>query len=428
MSDFTVTQALTPEELKKYNDIVDELQRIDFGIAQGITNKSLDDDTIAGLNEKRRQLEDKLTYYKNLSLSRLSGDKNLSHDFEGQFTDVILDEPISDEKTLSQKMAAAAADFYCKQYPDNPVYQYIEGETLTEYVDRLVAYLASIDEDTEDIKAVRAELIELPIDKVNDKVWYLLENAADKQMGIFLGNGKGKNKDKAAVVYYSINFDDLKDVSISKKLTQFDKRVYIATSALYNVGNKTISLSQIHYAMGNKSRPNNNNLQKIQSSIIKMMSARIHIDNQLEVEVYKKRVKFKYDSTLLPVEILSAEINGKLTDAAINILREPPLITYAKQQKQITTVKVGLLQSPLSKTETNLGIEDYIIEQIAHMRSGYRNSHRILFDTLYSVVKITDKKQRQRTPPKINELLQHYKNLKYIKDYSIDKTGIDIIL
>lgn len=424
MSDFTVTQALTPEELKQYNDIIDELQRIDFGIAQGITNKSLDDDTIAGLNEKRRQLEDKLTRYRNLSLSRLSKDKDkdIDYDFEEKFSDIILDEP-SSERGYSQKMAAAAADFYCKQYPDNPVYQYIEGETLTEYVDRLVAYLASTDEDTEVIKAKRAELIEYPLDKVNSRIWNLLEKSPDGQIGLFVGQKKGKE----AVVTYSINFDDLSDVSISKKLTSFDKRVYIAMAALVKAGNNVVSLTQVAYAMGYISTPSDDILKRIYDSIIKMNTARIQIDNQREIEVYKNYVKFDYKGALLPLEIVTATINGKLTDAAIRIFREPPLVTYAKQHKQITTVKVGLLQSPLRKTESNLCLEDYIIEQISHMKKG-KIAKRMLLDTIYTNVGITDKKQRQRTPPKIVELLQYYKKQNWIKGYSIDKTGVDIVL
>lgn len=426
MSDFTVTQALTPEELKQYNEVIEELKRTDLAISQGITNKSLDDDTMSALKQKHIQLEDEITRYRNLSLSRLSKDKDISYDFEEKFTDIILEEP-SSERGYSQKMAAAVAAVYSKQYPDNPVYQYIEGETLTEYVDRLVAYLASISDDVEAIKAIRADIIEYPLDKVNSKVWNLLEKTPDGQIGIFVGNGKGKNKGKEAVVTYSINFDDLSDVSISKKLTSFDKRVYIAMAALVKAGNNVVSLTQVAYAMGYTKTPASTTLKKIYDSIIKMNTARIQIDNQRETEVYKNYVKFDYKGALLPLEIVTATINGKLTDAAIRIFREPPLVTYAKQHKQITTVKVGLLQSPLSKTESNLCLEDYIIEQIAHMKNG-KIAKRMLLDTIYDNVGITDKKQRQRTPSKIDELLKSYIKQKWIKDFSIDKTGVDIVL
>lgn len=422
MSDFTVTQALTADELKQYNEVLTELNHTDEDISKA------DKDSIIDLLKKRSQLEDEIHRYHNLSLSRLSGDKTLLHDFEHQFTDIIIKEPVNDEKILSQKLAAAASDFYCKKYPDKvDLYKNQDGETLTEYVDRLLSYQSDNNDDIETIKAIRAKIAEYPIDKFNHTVWNLMTSTEDGQIGIYVGKGKGKNKDKEAIVIYSINFSNLTNVHISKHLTSFDKRVYIAFGALFRAGNRTVSLTQVAYAMGYVKNPSDDMLSRISDSVIKMNSAQITIDNQSEVEIYKNYPLFRYQGSLLPLEKIDCIINGKLTDSAINIFREPPMITYAKEHKQITTVKVELLQSPLRKTELNLKLEDYIIEQISHMKKGTL-TNRMLFNSIYTNIGITDKKQRQRTPAKIYELLDYYKKQNWIKEYTLteDKTGIDI--
>ena len=159
-------------------------------------------------------------------------------------------------------------------------------------------------------------------------------------------------------------------MKITKKLTQFDKRVYIAISALFNEGNKVISLTQIHRTMGNEKRPSKEQLEKINNSITKMTGARITLDNSKEIKANYGYDKFIYDGSLLPLERGAAVVNGQLADAAIHIFREPPAMSFAKQRKQITTLDIKLLQSPLNKTESNLLIDDYLIERIARAKRG----------------------------------------------------------
>lgn len=263
----------------------------------------------------------------------------------------------------------------------------------------------------------RASTIEYPLDKPNSIIWNLLERDTAGQVSFNMAKHGSK---KAVPAYYSINFDELGDgITITKRLLPSDKRTYIAVSALFNAGNNIITLSQIHYAMGNTGRPSKQQLKKINDSITKMTTARIYFDNGEEATEYKYP-HFSYDGSLLPLERGTATVNGQLSDAAIHIFREPPLISFAKQRKQITTIDVKLLQSPLSKTDENLLIDDYLLERISKAKNSKSKSCRILLKTLYDHADIVTPKQKTRAPEKINTYLQYYKEQGFITRFTME--------
>ena len=277
--------------------------------------------------------------------------------------------------------------------------------------------------DPAQVSIKRAEIIEYPLDKPNSIIWNLLEKDTRGQIAFNMAKYGSRQK---IPVYYAINFDELGEgVTITKRLLPFDKRVYIAISALFNAGNKIITLSQIYYAMGNTGRPGAGDLTKINESITKMTGARIFFDNETEAKKYKY-TRFKYDGSLLPLERGTAIVNGRLADAAIHIFREPPLITFAKERRQITSINIKLLQSPISKTDANLQIDDYLIERISKAKNGKSKSCRILLKTLYSKAGITTKKQEQRAPAKIRKYLEHYQAQDFIDRFTMEPDGITV--
>ena len=273
--------------------------------------------------------------------------------------------------------------------------------------------------------AKKADIVEYPMDKPNSKIWSLLQETTGRQLKLAINTAKN-GSDKRLNVYYSIDFDELEKngIKVTKKLLPFDKRVYIAVAALYNAGNNYITLTQIFYAMGNTGKPSKNQLEKISESVTKMQGANIFIDNIQESEAYNY-LRFHYKGYLLPIEITTATINGQLAESAIRILREPPMMTFAKQRKQITTITVKVLQSPISKTDANLLIDDYLIERIGRAKRGGQ-SCKILYDTLYENTQIITTKQRQRAPEKIKTYLEHYKSCGLIEDFQMLNDGIKI--
>ena len=286
------------------------------------------------------------------------------------------------------------------------------------------ADMAQVRSATPTAKIKRADIIEYPLDKVNSEMWRLLEKDTGGQIA-FKAEKDGSKQE--LTIYYSIDFDDLQGVTITRKLEPFDKRVYIAVSALFNAGNNVITLTQIHYAMGNSKRPNKTQLQKIYDSVRKMTGARVYVNNEDEAKVYTNYPVFKYEGSLLPLESLSAIVNGQLTNAAIHIFREPPIVSFARQRNQLTTVKTSLLDSPISKTNGNLAIDDYLIERIARAKNG-KQPCKILYSTICKRANLTTPKQRQRVPETVKRYLDHYKKDGYIKGYNDkDPDGVTII-
>ena len=278
----------------------------------------------------------------------------------------------------------------------------------------------------------RAQSVEYPLDKPNSKIWNLLEKDTQGQVAFNMAKHGSR---QTFLAYYAIDFDALSNdgrITLTKRLLPFDKLVYIAVSALFNAGNNVITLSQIYYTMGYTGRPGLKDLTRINEAITKMTTARIFFDNEQEAEKYKYP-RFKYDGSLLPLERGTVIVNGKLADAAIKIYREPPLITFAKQRQQITTIDAKLLRAPISKTDANLQIQDYLLERISKAKNGKGRSCRILFRTLYERTGIpdkpktnTEKQRKKRAPEKIKKYLTYYQEQEFITRFTTEPDGITV--
>lgn len=278
---------------------------------------------------------------------------------------------------------------------------------------------------------------EWPLDKINSSVWDNLKDA-DPNGQITVAFKTGVRGNKEANVIYSIDFAALEEtagVTITKHLTAFDKRCYIAAGALFNNGYPCFTIAQLYASMGNTGRPSAKDIKKINDSLTKMRAAIVYINNddkdikdmESEFSVFPNYQRFRYDGNLLPMERISAVVNGQTTDSAVRLFREPPLISFAKDRKQITTINRNVLESPLSKTELHLKIEDYLIEQISHMKKG-KIKKRMLYETIFINADISERKQKTRAKEDITRYLDHYKQKDFIKDYQTDNEGITIIL
>lgn len=285
------------------------------------------------------------------------------------------------------------------------------------------------DEKATKVKAKRADIVAYPLDKVNSTIWNMLKEDTGGQitMRFAAENREDKKKKKEVDILYSINFDALEGeaITITKKLLPFDKRVYLAVAALFNAGNDVVSFTQIYYAMGNTNKPAPNQIKKIEDAVNKMMRAAVEVNNVAEAKAYNYP-KFTYKGALLPVEFVTAKVNGTTAEGAVHIFREPPVITFARERRQITTIDIKLLQSPMNKTDANLSIDDYLIERIS--RAKGKKTEKILYATLYAQAGITTTKQKQRAADKITGYLDYYKKCSFIKGYSMTTDGIIIDL
>lgn len=273
--------------------------------------------------------------------------------------------------------------------------------------------------------------IAYPLDKVNSSFWGLIPG---QQAELKAESDRDGSKGKQASIYVLLDFDEMKGtgVTISRPLTSYDKRVFIASANLKEQGHDTVTTTQIYEAMGNRGRPSAQQRQKILKSIETMSLCRVTLDNSEEAAMYTKYDKVKRTFYLLPTTIDKGYVNGLIVDDAITIIELPRLFIFAKKRGQFASTPVALLESPISQTEANLQLEDYLLTRISRMKNAAKRKKpvttTILLDTVYKNCDTNDRKKKSRAADKIERLLQHYQKQGFIKGFTITAKSIDIDL
>lgn len=275
-----------------------------------------------------------------------------------------------------------------------------------------------------------AEKLEHPLDKLNSKVWALFEEADSSGQITMAFSAEKKGSKKQADILYSVNFDDLEEsgLNVVKRITVFDKRVQLATNALFHSTGELMTISQIYATMGYSGRPGKSDINRIYTSLEKMRLIPISVDNTSVHKIYPNIKKFVYNGVMLPWESVDAIVNGQRAEGVIHLFREPPLVSLAKSQKQITTIPRALLASPINKTDNHLLIDDYLITRISRLKkSGGKVSNKLLFSTIFSKIGITTRLQKNRSKETIMKYLDHYKECGFIKGYKTAADGVNIL-
>ena len=298
----------------------------------------------------------------------------------------------------------------------------VAADSVKAAMDQLGMQIFAEPEQIAKVNVVKLKDVFYPVDKVNSVIWSRLDNDAHNFPPIAVEKRGSK---KQLDIAWSINFDAIEDkTSVSTRLTQYDKRVYVAMSSLHRSGNEFVTLRQIHEAMGNEGLPAQNQRYKISESMWKMSKVWFELDNTSEAGMYNYP-RYVYKGSLLPIESIKTIVNGNLVEETIHLLREPPASTFAYGRKQVTAFPVKLLASPVSKTEANIAIEDCLLRRISHAKNGAGQS-RILYEYIVKEAKVTGRSQQQRVPEKVRKYLQHYVACGFISNFTEDKSGVNV--
>lgn len=293
--------------------------------------------------------------------------------------------------------------------------EFIKSDNWRNILDRLKA------EGGPHVDGKRVNRVNYPIDKISGDI-FNFQGATKEPIQFAMEKATAR---KPITTYVGIDFTDLPDnVKITRQLQPYDKRVYLAVSALWAAGNRYITARQIFHAMGLKGKPAPNQIESVNTALSKLSATRLRIDNTEEAEKYKYP-RFVYDAPLLPMERVTATVNGKLVESAVHLFREPPMATYARERKQVTAVSIKTLGAPINMTNQNVNIEDYLLTSIARIQSGNRNP-KILYNTLFDHVGVKDKKQRQRSKEVIERIMNHFRECEYVKGFAMERDGIKI--
>lgn len=356
--------------------------------------------------------------YYELILTRALDKKNANREGASfQFQD-------EDYSNFSRQLAQQTAKFYCNLYPESvQIYEYKDDKSLTDYVNRVFGNIEKEGKETSIIPIPISE-IEKPLDKLNgvmtsrNNLWGFLEETPDRQLKFHVGTTK-----LDATVIYSIRFGNLPD-NIQKKLTPYDKRVTEVVNSLIHEGNSIMSASTIAKAMGIK-KPSNDQIQKINNTIEKLNNVDVTIDCTDEKTKFKKydNLKLQYKGKILPSERMTVYINGVLTKDAIHFFRDCPLLEYAIDKKQITTVGIDVMNFPLQLTDMNILLEDYFLEFVHHNKGRKGGFNRVTYQSIFEKCNVSDKVKRQRARTAISKILKHLKDTKEITGYRLVNSG-----
>lgn len=258
------------------------------------------------------------------------------------------------------------------------------------------------------------------VEAVSTGIYSLIEESADGQLTMVFKTGK-PNNEKVPAVKFVVDWEKC-PAEISRRLTEFDKRVLYVAGSHYAAGNKIVTLNMIHEGMGCKTEPSKAQLERINNSLTKMRAAEIKLNNSMEIKAGYKVVPWDYDGSFLPFERMTIEHRGKRA-TAIHLFREPPLFSFSKDRGQITRIPLPVLQTPLNKTEGNLKIESYLFERTAHMKNNKQLSRKILLSSIWESCGITGRTQKYRSETTIRVLMDHLAKEKWIKGYNLDEYG-----
>lgn len=227
-------------------------------------------------------------------------------------------------------------------------------------------------------------------------------------------------------------------VQMSEDFNYFDKAVFDAIVSLMNVGNQIMSLRMIFRTMVGKSsdyHPSPKQLEMVRISIEKMRNMDVYIDRTEEANNFRLKPadadvrKFILNEKFIALRYIMANINGSETEA-IQVLSTPVLLSYASSRRQIASVPMEVLSTPVSKNADAIASQEYMMHRIEAMKSSPRLSRVILFEKILNSI---PKKNRENVHTQrsfirsfrenIIKILDYWKKVNYITDYQILGNG-----
>lgn len=219
------------------------------------------------------------------------------------------------------------------------------------------------------------------------------------------------------------------------KLDQYDMSVHDAINSIFNNGDDIMSIPMIIRTMSGNSRlkPSQKQEEKVLAIVKRLLSTGIDIVYDQEAEAYRfddDGDGYHYYGTILCGEIITAKINGQIVKSCLHLQREPILSTLARKKKQIATIDMRMLNTPISMNEENIVLRNYLllrIEQCRHNRHQELISNRtIKLDTVYKVLHFShdDYVKKTRVRRKVIKLLEYWKCKKFIIGYMIEDEKI----
>lgn len=292
--------------------------------------------------------------------------------------------------------------------------------------------------------AKRPEKYISPTDKISKYIFDITKNApfyepngAAVKVGSILRRENGVKKEFPVTTAVSLKLDkNNSNIKFSNNamLDPYCRSVYNAIVTLHAAGNTDMTIDMIYRAMkggteeGEMDSPGEVARKKISEAIDLLLRTIMTIDASQETQYYG-RTDFQFKGHVLPAQIFTAKVTGVEVKDCIKLLAEPPLYTYAQRINQINSCDIKILKMPISNTEENVIIRDYVLEQVLDMQN--EKSHRnnvILYDTLFRYLGLENalKQKKADVRKKVHAILDNWIKEGFIKGYNDVKEGKSI--
>lgn len=226
-------------------------------------------------------------------------------------------------------------------------------------------------------------------------------------------------------------------VIVHGKPTRFDEAVANAVYSIADTGQLLYTARQVanivyHGSNQNKSGISPNQEGAITKSINKMRNLYVTISateygRASDTAGNENEEGLSFTGHMLPPDKFTHKKYGQTVDYFI-LDKVPPLFNYAKQYRQINSVPMKALDLPFKVTNETMLMRNYILQEIGIMKKNPRKyNHNIKIETIlkYAGIKteIISKQLRSKKVGIIEQILQHLRDIAFIKGYDFAKKG-----
>lgn len=294
----------------------------------------------------------------------------------------------------------------------------------------------------------------------------IFTQAANGQIMLQWRVDQAPQKQNAVPIYLGLTYEG-EGVTVTKKLTAFDKQVCEAVSTLFYYWRKDntfkplyVTPQEVWRTMNGKSskdgkaKPSEKQVKRICDSIDKMRFTRFYMDISEEIKAFNLTIEDeriiggRIETYIINSDKVEFETEKGNTIQGYRINQEPILYTYNMAKNHILFVPYEMLDTSdyTSDSENVAEFKNYLLQQIQLMKNTaeegkdskrFKRSNTVLIDTIYKDTGILPPEERidgnysnettrqqliRRTRKadrdKIEKLLEAWKAKDWIKDYS----------
>lgn len=241
--------------------------------------------------------------------------------------------------------------------------------------------------------------------------------------GVIEKKKHGKARQDVITTYKITNAEDY---DYSDPLSEFERAVLSVCAANFDVGNKDVSIGIIFRGLtgkkGSNAIPYPNQFAAIESSILKLMSTIIEINDTETIKAfgYSDRTA-GIVSTILPAHYdKTTTLNGQ-NILTVHFDRESPLMTLAKERKQILTFDSELFNVPYQQnTVMNITLKFYVMCRVQEIKLHRRSLRPILtIHDIFEKARIVNASNKTKLDARdtVKVFLEHLKSRGVFKNY-----------